>query len=336
MAEPSAGPRPFWSGTVTFGLVSIPVELFSATRSSRASLRMLGPDGVPLRRRYVSSGSSRPLDRDETVRGVEVEPGRFVTVTDEELEQLEPARTREIDLRRFVDRAEIDPIFCDRPYFLLPQGEITKPYRLLARTMEETGRAGIASVVMRGREHLIAIFAERGILRAETLRRPDEVRTPEQIGLPDPVDAPDPLVDEMRSAIEAASAEVLDPAELTDTESQALRELAQRKSPEERVEVPEMEPEDDADVVDIMAVLRERLGLQPQDAAGPQGDQQRPAAPPAAPQGPQREAGDRPQGPQSSAELEGLTKAELYRRAQERDIPGRSKMSREELIAALS
>ena len=147
---------------------------------------MLSPEGVPLRREFYDAKSKRAVDRDDIVRGYELEDDEYVVVTDEELESLEPQKSRDIDLRQFVDRDAIDPMYFDRAYFLTPAGESTKAYRLLAETMERTNRAGIATFIMRGKEYLIAILAEDGILRAETLRFADEVRTPDQIGLPEP------------------------------------------------------------------------------------------------------------------------------------------------------
>ncbi|HSQ19111.1 MAG TPA: Ku protein, partial [Blastocatellia bacterium] len=193
--------RPFWSGTITFGLVSVPVNLFPAYRTTRASLRLLGPDGVPLSRRYYSPESGRDLDDDAMIRGYEVAKDKYVEVTDEELERLAPEKTRDIDLRRFVEQESIPPLFFERSYFLTPAGDSEKAYKLLAETMEEIGRVGIATFVMRGREYLIAIIAENGILRAETLRFADEIRSPDDIGLPKKTKVPRKSVSRFESII---------------------------------------------------------------------------------------------------------------------------------------
>src|SRR5262249_8916646 len=158
--------RAFWSGTVTFGLVSIPVALFSANRSGRPSLRMLAPDGTPVARRYACSRDDRLLDADDIVRGYEIRKGKYVVVADDELEALEPRKSRDIDMRQFVDADELDPAYFERAYYLAPAGQSTKAYTLLAKMMERTGRAGIATFVMRGREYLVAILADAGLLRA--------------------------------------------------------------------------------------------------------------------------------------------------------------------------
>lgn len=322
-------PGAFWSGTLTFGLVSVPVELHAAHRSSAVSLRFLGPEGRPLRRRYVCPAHETPVDRDEIVRGYEVDDGRFVTVTDE-LDALQPERSREIDLRRFTPRAAIDPIWCDRAWFLLPPDEITKPYRLLAATMEKTDRAGIATFVMRGRAYTIAIFAEGGVLRAETLRHADELRSAADVGLAELAAPKAAQVKAMRKAITAAAKDELDPQELRDADAAALRALAEQKAAagEDIIEV-EAEPEPDADdeggeVIDIMALLKARLGAAAVDDDAVTEPEPRPA----------KSASKKPKAP--AEDLSGLSKKDLYARAQAREIEGRSAMSKEELIEALA
>ena len=121
------------------------------------------------------------------MRGYELADGTHIIITDEELEAIEPVKTREIELREFVDRSEVAPAYMERGYYLTPDKGATKAYRLLADVMEKTRRAGIATFVMRDREYLVAIFAQNGILCAETLRFHDEIRDPETIGLPRPV-----------------------------------------------------------------------------------------------------------------------------------------------------
>ena len=160
--EEQRGARPFWSGTLTFGLVSVPVDLYPGNRNSRISLRILGPDGVPLSRRYYSQKTDKDLDNDDMIRGYEIEKEKFVIVTDEELERLAPEHSRDIDLRSFVPLEQIPPIYFDRSYFLVPSSGSEKAYKLLAETMKNSKLAGLATFVMRGKEYLVAIFAENG------------------------------------------------------------------------------------------------------------------------------------------------------------------------------
>ncbi|MBA2665926.1 MAG: Ku protein [Trueperaceae bacterium] len=311
--------RPLWSGNVAFGLVTLPVELFPANRTARVSLRMVDEAGAPLSRRYFDA-DGKALEDDDIVRGFALADGEgFVLVEDEELEALAPERSREIDLSRFVDLDEIDPAYFDRGYFLAPDRGALKAYRLLARTMEETGRAGIATFVMRDKEYLVAIIADDGILRAQTLRFHDELRTPDDVGLPDleTLDAGDEEVAAIERAIVAAAAEELDESLLRDRASARLLALVQEKLGA-RDDVVKLSPEaaeapGAAAEVDLMQVLKERLARDdeatgPSDASAPGTDRH---------------------------DLQVMTKAALYRRAQELEVPGRSSMTKEELVAAL-
>src|SRR5437762_5488848 len=128
--------RPFWSGTLTFGLVSVPVDLYPGNRTNRAPLRMLGPDGEPLARRYYSQNSGDDLDDEQMVRGYEIDKDKYVVVTDEELERLAPEQSRDIDLRRFVDLESIPRLYVDRSYFLALSEGSEKAYMLLSETMQ--------------------------------------------------------------------------------------------------------------------------------------------------------------------------------------------------------
>ncbi len=263
--EQPAGLRSFWSGTISFGLVTVPVALYAATRPRGISLKMIGPDEAPVRRRYVCSKDGTPLDADDIVRGYEIEKGKFVVVTDDELEAIEPRKSREIDLRLFVDRDEIDPMYYQRAYFLVPTGGTNKAYRLLAETMERSNQAGIATFVMRAKEYLVAIIAENGILRAETLRFADELRQPEDVGLPEPAKVGGADVKKFETQI-AKLAKKLDLHELIDDYAERLEKLVaeKEKNKEDIVRAP-AEAKDDEDegggeVVDLLAALSRSLG----------------------------------------------------------------------------
>ena len=257
--EPSV--RPFWSGTITFGLVSIPVSLYPANRESRVSLRMLGAGGEPLSREYYAPETGEDLESMETIRGYEVRKGKYVTITDEELERLAPEKSRDIDLRVFVKRDEIPPLYFKRAYFLTPADKSAKAYRLLAETMDRTKRAGIATFVMRGKEYLVAIFADRGILRANTLRFNDEIRTPRGVGLPEKREEPPKrMVRQFETAITRLTRKTLDPKELRDEYSEALLKLAEKKHARHK-DVVETHAEGRPEkVVDLMEVLKRSLG----------------------------------------------------------------------------
>jgi DNA end-binding protein Ku len=255
-----SGPRPFWSGTLTFGLVSVPVNLFPANKSSRAPLRMLGPEGEPLARKYYSEKTERQLDADEMVRGYEIDKGKYVVITDDELDRLAPEKSRDIDLKIFVPEDSIPPVYFERGYFLTPAAGSEKAYKLLAETMEKEGKAGLATFVMRGKEYLVAIFAEHGILRAETMRFPDELRSPADVGLPKKTKAPPAMVRKFEKLISTKSKKQLSPRKLEDEQTERLLKLVKKKSGQRKnvVEV-ETEKRDQGKVIDLMAVLKKSL-----------------------------------------------------------------------------
>jgi DNA end-binding protein Ku len=256
--------RGIWSGSITFGLVTIPVELHSATHRQLTPMRMLGPNGAPLKRRFACPEHDELLEDEDIVRGYEVDDGEFVLVTDDELEALAPRRSRDIDLRRFVPRSSIDPAYFERAYVLVPGQEQTKAYRLLAQTMEKTDRAAIATFVMRDKAYAVAIFSDRGVMRAVTLRFADEVRSPKEVGLPAPQDADAKRVGAMKKLITShAKASLLD-AELKVLEEDDVLRIAEKKlkQGEDVIEVQAEAREEEAEegeVVDLMAKIRERL-----------------------------------------------------------------------------
>ncbi|MGH9873866.1 MAG: Ku protein [Pyrinomonadaceae bacterium] len=254
------GPRPFWSGTLTFGLVSVPVNLFPANKPSRAPLRMLGSEGEPLARKYYSEKTERDLDADQMVRGYEIEKGKYVVVTDDELERLAPERTRDIDLKRFVPADSIPPVYFERGYFLTPGKGSEKAYKLLAETMEKGGTAGVATFVMRGKEYLVAIFSEHEILRAETMRFPDELRSPADVGLPKKSKVSPAAVRKFEKLISSKSKKQLSARKLEDEQTERLLKLVKKKSANRKnvVEV-ETEKRAEGNVIDLMAVLKKSL-----------------------------------------------------------------------------
>lgn len=257
--------RPFWSGTITFGLVTVPVALYSATRPRGVALKMIGPDEAPVRRRYICSKDGKVLDADEIVRGYETEKGKYVVITDDELEAIEPRKSREIDLRVFVDVDDIDPMYFNRAYFLVPSGGTNKAYRLLAEVMEKKKQAGIATFVMRAKEYLVAILAENGILRAETLRFSDEIRKPEDVGLPEVPKVGPADVKKFEAQI-ARHAKKVNLHEFLDDYTERLEKLvaAKERKKADIVKAPtDLRDEEDAgggEVVDLLAVLSRSLG----------------------------------------------------------------------------
>jgi DNA end-binding protein Ku len=236
----------------------VPVNLFPANRSSRTPLRMLGSDGVPLTRKYYSEKTEKDLDADEMIRGYEVGKGKYVVVTDEELERLAPDKTRDIDLTRFVKEDSIPPLYFERGYFLAPDGGSEKAYKLLAEAMTKDGVAGIATFVMRGKEYLVAIFSDHGILRAETMRFPEEVRSPKEVGLPEKKKVTPAAIKKFELLIKKKSRKTFSPVK--DEETQRLLKLVKKKQAKRSnvVHIDSEEPVSD-NVVDLMQVLKKSL-----------------------------------------------------------------------------
>jgi len=259
--------RSMWSGTITFGLVSIPVDLLSAVQPRRAAMKLVDKSGHALGREYHCSKEGKELDNDELVRGYQTDEGKMVVITDQEFESVAPEMSGDIELRGFVPLEQIPAMYFQKPYFLAPSGKTAKAYNLLAVTMERSGRVGIGSFVMRGHEYLVAIIADNGVLRAATLRYADEIRTPDSIGLPKSRKAVASKVTRFAKAIDELTRKELDLSELEDREAQALRELAEAKREKDENVIHQRGLEEaDGDaaqssgtVIDLMAVLRKSL-----------------------------------------------------------------------------
>jgi DNA end-binding protein Ku len=265
MVNAAPAVRSLWSGTITFGLVSIPVDLLSAVRPRQTAMKLVDKAGHALGRQYHCSKEGKKLAADDLVRGYETSDGKIVEITDQEFESVAPEMSSDIELRNFVPLAQIPPLYFQKPYFLAPSGKSAKAYHLLAATMERTGRVGIGSFVMRGHEYLVAIVSDNGVLRADTLRYADEIRTPEAVGLPKPAKASATKVNQLVKEIEALTRRELDVTELKDKDAEALQALVEAKQKDEkgvihRTGLEEAEPEaGGAKVIDLMAVLRRSL-----------------------------------------------------------------------------
>ena len=256
--------RAFWSGTITFGLVSIPVDLFAAVHGRRTSMKMVDTKGHALGREYYSDEDEH-LTPEELVRGYKASGGKMIVVTDEELESVAPEMTRDIELRTFVPREQIPPPYFNRPYFLAPSGRSQKAYQLLAQTMAQTGRVGIGTFVMRGHQYLVAIISDGKLLRAETLRFASELRSPKDVGLPKRAKPVGKDVKRLAGAIESLTRDKLDLDELSDRYAAALERLAEKKAKKGKDLVdaaaePEDAEEGGAEIIDLMKILKQRVG----------------------------------------------------------------------------
>jgi DNA end-binding protein Ku len=248
--------RAIWSGTISFGLVAVPVRMFTATESKELRFHFLHKDSLtPIGYDKVRKDTGEHVDSDDVVRGFEIEKGRFVELTDEDLDRLDIELTHSIDICDFVDIDEIDPIYFRKAYYLLPQDGAEKPYRLLLRALEESGKVGIAKVVIRKKQHLAALRPWNGVILLETMYFADEIRQPES------VDAGGKLrpaeVEMARSLVDNLS-DSFDPEKYDDTYRKELLDLLREKADTGEISAPAEEPEE-AEVVDLMSALRESV-----------------------------------------------------------------------------
>src|SRR3954468_2585789 len=177
-----ASARPIWSGSISFGLVTIPVRLFTAVREKRLHFRTLhDQDKVQLKKKMYCPAVAKGAHTEHTVKGYEIEKDRFVVIRQDELEAAAPKSSKAIEIQDFVELDEIDPLFFDRPYYVAPKPEGAKPYKLLLEAMLKTGKVGIAKVVMWNKEYLAALRPLEGALVMETMHFNDEVVPSERV-----------------------------------------------------------------------------------------------------------------------------------------------------------
>jgi DNA end-binding protein Ku len=248
-------PRSIWTGAISFGLVNVPVKLYSAVSKKTVRFHQLHEtDGVRIQQKRVCPADGEEVPYEQIVKGYEITPEQYVVVTPEELEAIEPRKTKTIDIEDFVDLEDIDPIFYDHPYYLLPGTGAAKPYKLLVTAMEDAGKVAIARVVIRQKEQLVAIRPTGDILTMETMNFADEViphdRFDEAPGAD--VDTNKREVDMARQLIESLSAD-FDPSKYHDTYRERVLELIEQKAEGKEIAVqPAEEPQE---VPDLMAAL---------------------------------------------------------------------------------
>jgi len=247
-------PRAIWSGVISFGLVSVPVRMYTATESKELKFHFLDRrDMAPIGYDKVNRETGESVAADDIIRGFEVSKGRFVELTDEDIDRLDVELTHAIDICDFVSIDEIDPLYFRKAYYLLPQEGAEKPYRLLVRALQETGRVAIAKVVIRNKQHLAALRPVDDTLVLETMYYPDEVRQPEEAPKPQ-VRAPE--VEMAKTLIENLAAK-WDPEKYHDRYRNELLDLLQKKAKGQKL--PEPSTDEGGEVVDLMEALRQSV-----------------------------------------------------------------------------
>jgi DNA end-binding protein Ku len=253
-------PRAIWSGALSFGLVNVPVKLFSATRSKDVRFNMLhAEDGGRIRQKRVCSVDGEEVGLEDIVKGYEISPDQYVTVTQAELDAIAPKASRLIEIEEFVDLADIDPLYYENSYYLVPEKGAAKAYALLLEAMRDEGKVAIGRVVLRSKEYLTAIRPLDGALSMSTMRFADEIVPRDQLeGLPDgEAEAADREVAMARQLIESLSSP-FEPAKYRDTYRDQLLAMIEQKA-EGREIVAQTEEAPAPKAVDLMAALEASL-----------------------------------------------------------------------------
>jgi DNA end-binding protein Ku len=301
--------RSLWTGSLSFGLVNGPVALYSAVRDADLHFHQLHEkDGARIETRRFCADEDREVPLEEIGHAYELDDGKTVVVTDEDLEAVAPRKTRTIDIEAFVDLADVDPIYFDHPYFLAPMGDsegTRRAYQLLIEAMGRADRAAIGRFVMRTKEYLVAIQVRDERLALTTMRFGDEVRPTKGIDTGGKTPAKAQLEHAVK-LIEALSTD-WDPKAWTDRYRERLEDVIARKRKGKRISAPKQQPAP-APVPDLMAALERSL----------------------------EQATGKANAATAGGDLADLSRDELYERAQDDDIPGRSSMSKDELVKALS
>ena len=248
-----------WSGTISFSLVAIPVQLVRALAPGRISFRLLhGTDYSPLARRMFCPEQEAMVPHEEIVRGYELGPDRYLPVTDEELESVSPERSRTIEIVEFIDMAEVDPVYYDHPYYLVPLKGGEKAYRLLAEVMRQTNRAGLAKFVMAEREYLVAVKSTEGALTLITLHYREDVLSDEGMSpKEETIDVAEKS--RMKERIERMRAD-FDPGKYADGRREKVMALLRREAQAHApVESPVTEEEAGEGPPDLIAALEDAM-----------------------------------------------------------------------------
>ncbi len=250
-------PSSMWSGYLTFGLISMPVRLFSGARGSRISFHMLHrDDNVRIKQQLVCPEENKVVDRSEIVKGYEYRKGEYVVIEPDEIKKIEPKTAKAMEILEFVKAEEIDPIYFESSYYLMPEEAGKRPYALLARAMEETGYLAIAKLTMHNREYTVFLRPYQGGLMLHTMYYQDEVRQLENFGRGD-VDLREAEVKVAHQLIQALAAK-FDPEKYHDTFEENVKKLIKAHlEGKEVVAVPK--PGKPAPVVDLMAALKQSL-----------------------------------------------------------------------------
>src|SRR3954453_6832267 len=274
--------RAIWSGSISFGLLNVPVKLYSAVARRSISLREIREaDGARIRHRRVAEGTDEEVPYEKIQKAFEITSGNYVPISKDEMAALAPKKTRAIEVKDFVDLTEIDPIYFDSPYYLGPAEGAGKAYSLLAEAMEGSGKVAIARFVFRNKEHLAAIRPADGVLTLTTMRFADEVVPPAELDDVLPAEKPEVGKREVQMAEQLIDSLTrrFDPTAYRDEYREELLALIERKAAgEEIVAAPEGEEREATKAPDLMAALEQSIAAAKGKRDGKAGTTKKPAA----------------------------------------------------------
>jgi DNA end-binding protein Ku len=255
-------PRSIWTGAISFGLVTVPVKLYSAVNRKTVRFHQLSSKtGVRIAQKRVDPQSGDEVPYEDIVKGYELSPDRYVVIEPAELDTLQPKKTKTIEIEDFVELSQIDPIFYDHPYYLAPGPGGAKPYRLLLEAMAETEKVAIARVVIRSKEQLVAIRAMGDVLEMATMLFADEVSPPERLDeLPDPKEVKTTKREvEVAKQLIGSLAGDFQPDKYHDTYREDVLALIERKAAGKEIAIQPEAEEEQAPAPDLMSALKASL-----------------------------------------------------------------------------
>jgi DNA end-binding protein Ku len=253
--------RAIWSGSISFGLLNVPVRMYSAVARRNIALREIREkDSARIKHRRVAEGTDEEVPYDEIIKAYELTPGQYVPLTKDEMAALAPEKTRAIEVKDFVDLDEIDPMYFDSPYYLGPTDTAEKAYGLLAKAMKASGKVAIARFVLRNKEHLAAIRSDGNVLTLTTMRFADEVVPVEELDiLPEKAQKPAKREQEMAEQLIESLSTDFEPQDYKDEYREQLLALIERKAEGKEIVASEAEAPQATKAPDLMAALEESI-----------------------------------------------------------------------------
>lgn len=251
--------RSIWSGSISFGLVNIPVKLQSAVQSESLDLDMLSKDDLaPIRFARIDSKTGEEVAYKDIVKGYQYAKGKYVVLTDEDFEAASPEKSKTIDIIQFVKTEAIDPVYFEKPYYVVPGKGAEKSYHLLMQALEKTGSVGLAEFMLRNREHVCAIKPYNGMLLLNQMRYQDEIKAAPEVALPKKEKITAKELELATKLVEQLSEE-FDPAQFKDTYMTELKKVIKAKAAGKNIRIAEPAEEKTATVKDLMEVLKKSL-----------------------------------------------------------------------------